>query len=77
MVSCKEKIIYGHALRDTMSIGNNRFLLKKGEFVIITRKDIKKNIIECLWEGSLGIFNLNDIVVSLGSPVKPERLLEN
>ena len=39
----------------------DEFILPAGEFVVLTRLYQKRGLAECLWQGLIGLFSLNDL----------------
>lgn len=51
---------FGIVKNNTIAQDGDNFSLKKGDYVIITRVYERRRLVECLWQGLLGLFSLDD-----------------
>ena len=59
---------------NTVSQDGDNFSLKKGDYVIITRVYERRRLVECLWQGLLGLFSLDNFnLVANSKAVQDEQ----
>ena len=62
------------AKRDLPSQDGDEFVLPEGEFAVLTRIYERRRLAECLWQGMIGLFSLDDLhIVQNSKAVKDQE----